>query len=119
MPRVCPKSGVRKSVSVWCYPDRRGIYIDLGPRKQVSDWVCRLHWDLTCMTGLPAAQIDPTRPLASKGNARWRQLFKQRRVVMYWMRIVTEVQYAPGGAGRKRDCEAFESDMAELNGSAQ
>ena len=37
--------------------------------------------------------------------------FDTKRVVLYWLEKAAERIYAPGGAGRKRDRDAFEQDM--------
>lgn len=45
---------------------------------------------------------------------KWRALFRARAVAVYWADQAGRAAYGPGGAGRNRDREAFESDMGIL-----
>ena len=48
---------------------------------------------------------------------RWRRvcrLVAARRVAFYWLGAAQRSVCAPGGAGRKRDRDAFEADAAAL-----
>jgi len=37
-----------------------------------------------------------------------------RAICIYWLKVTAEKSYAPGGRGRKRDLEAFETDQAHV-----
>jgi hypothetical protein len=42
---------------------------------------------------------------------KWRDLVQARGIVFYWLERTSRTTCADGGAGRKRDLEAFETDM--------
>ena len=47
----------------------------------------------------------------------WRALrraVRARAVVVFWLRVAVERLYAPGGPGRIRDTEAFQTDLSAL-----
>jgi hypothetical protein len=46
---------------------------------------------------------------------RLREAVTRRAIVRYWEKCAVERSHAPGGAGRKRDLDAFESDFGEAS----